>query len=248
MISSEPHPRGKVRYLEIDVFRGIALLMVVFFNLIYDLNLYQVTAIDLYQNPFGRVYIASGVFLFLGVSGGCLFLDYGRQIRWGHFWNRILRISLAALVVTVSTYLFNPKYFVYLGILHFIVLASFLALPFLRFRTFNLFLAVALLAFGYIGDLNAPTHYVPYLAWLGFGSNAAPTFDIFPLIPYFGDVLLGIFLTSQALREGKDYLFIKLNPSRPSNQFLSFLGRHTLIIYLVQRPIDIGLLQLFTHR
>lgn len=228
------------RYSELDVFRGVAIMMMVVFHLLYDLNYFHLMKVGLFSDPFWIVYRAALVFLFFGVSGACLVLMHGDGVRWGAFWARFLKIAGAALLVTVSTYLFKPKFAIWFGVLHLLAVSSLLAIPFLTRPRLGMALAVLLLAFGYMADLNEGRHYLPYLSWIGFGSDKLRTYDLFPIIPYFGYVLLGSSLAVKALGEGKSYLFASLNQAAPWNRFLSALGSRSLVIYLVHRPLSFG--------
>lgn len=244
MIAAVRETAPRARLLELDVFRGVAILMMIVFHFLYDLHFYQLAKFRLFSNPFWLVYRETLVFLFLGVVGVCLFLEHRNGIRWRPYWRRFLRITAGAALVTVTTYLYDPKRVVLFGVLQLILVSSLLALPFLRRKSLCLTFALFLLAFGHIGDLNESRHYVPYLTWIGFGALRVRAFEIFPFIPYFGYVLLGIYLASFVFKNGQNYLFVRLNSESRRNFFLSFLGRHSLLIYLAHRPISLGIVYL----
>ena len=65
--------------------------------------------------------------------------------------------------------------------------------------------------------------------------------DYRPLLPWFGVVLLGVFAGNLFYGTGKRTAGLAGRmppPARP----LTFLGRHSLFIYLVHQPILVGLL------
>ncbi len=237
------------RYLELDLFRGLAILMMVLFHILFDLNMYGVTHLPLFSHPFWMVYRETISFLFLGLVGFCLYLEHQNGIRWKAFGRRTLRIAVGAFLVSIGTYIFDPHHFIYFGILHFIVAGSLVALAFLHKPRLSLILGIYILAFGYIGHINDPRHSLPYLGWVGFGTSAMQTLECFPFIPFFGYVLMGLALAAQTLSRNKDYLFVKIPPQGDQSwlRFLSFLGKHPLAIYLVHQPILIGIIHLATH-
>lgn len=233
------------RFPLLDILRGVAIVMMVIFHLFYDLNMYKFIRVRLFTNPLWLVYREFLVFLFLGVSGVCLYLVHAQGIRWRRFGKRFLIICGAAAIVSITTYLYNPKNIVWFGILHLIAVASLTSLPFLKRPRLAFVLGLVLLAFGFIGDLNEKSHYIPYLTWLGFGSLRIRTFDSFPMIPYWGYLLIGIFLGAECISKGQGWLFTPIRPESGPNRILSFLGRHSLLVYLVHHPILIGILELF---
>ena len=80
----------------------------------------------------------------------------------------------------------------------------------------------------------------PWLMWLGLKFNNFNTLDYFPLLPWFGVILLGIYFGKLLYPKGKRRFNINLE-----NKYLSFLGRHSLIIYLLHQPILILVINLF---
>jgi uncharacterized membrane protein len=129
------------------------------------------------------------------------------------------------------------------GILHLIGLSIILAYPFLRLRYANLLLGLSLIATGayvqaqdfvaggVVGVLLAPLGVVPEGLFMP---------DYRPLLPWFGVVILGVFFGNAAY-----LLWRKKSPPSPTPRAaapLAFLGRHTLLIYLVHQPILIATL------
>lgn len=234
-----------MRYVELDIFRGVAVLMMIVFHLLYDLNFQNLTHIPLFQNPFWLVYRETILFLFLGLSGGCLYLVHREQIHWPLFRKRMLRLLIVALLVTVGSFIYARQNAVYFGILHCIAATSLISLALLRHPSQTLLLGILLLAVGFIGDLNERQNYVSYLAWLGPGSLNIRSFDLVPLIPYLGYSLVGVFMMSRVIHTKRDYLFVRLRPEARHNRVLAFLGKHSLFVYLIHQPILVGMIHIF---
>src|SRR5437773_267356 len=119
------------RYLELDLFRGIAIVMMVIFHLLYDLNQHRFVQVDLFGSSFWIIFRHIILFLFIGVSGACVYLINRQQIRWKRVLIWTAKILVAAAIVTVATYYYDPNRVVLFGILHFLATANLLALLFI---------------------------------------------------------------------------------------------------------------------
>ena len=84
----------------------------------------------------------------------------------------------------------------------------------------------------------------PWLLWLGLPPVAYATFDYFPLLPWFGLILLGVWLGGLLYAGGRrGFPLPDLGGALPV-RLLDFLGRHSLLIYLIHQPILMGALGL----
>ncbi|MCX6667386.1 MAG: heparan-alpha-glucosaminide N-acetyltransferase [Euryarchaeota archaeon] len=239
------------RFWEIDLLRGIAILMMIIFHLFYDLNYFNVYKVELYSG-FSLIFvylIGTMFFLLVGIS---LTLSYSRtknnltkknlQLK---YLTRGFGIFGLGLLVTLATWIYlGGKGFVVFGVLHCIGLSIIFAYPFLRFRYQNLVLGIALISAGII--LKNLTFDFNWLLWLGFTPSNFYTVDYFPLLPWFGVVLIGIFIGNSLYQNNVRKFKLKDRSQFIVVRFTCFLGRHSLIIYLVHQPILIGLLYLFS--
>lgn len=236
------------RFWEIDFLRGIAIIMMIIFHTIFDLNYFGAHNFDVYSGFWWAfVRITATIFIFLvGVS---LTLSYSRAIKNKKGKDLLLKylyrgtkIFSWGLIITLITWVFFRQEFIIFGILHFIGLAIILAYFFLRFRLLNLFLGVAFIIIGiYLANLTVD---FPWLIWLGFMPQNFYTFDYFPILPWFGLVLIGLFFGNLFYPEGKRRIKIR-EIKNPVTDLFCFLGRHSLFIYLIHQPILIALLYIF---
>ena len=74
------------------------------------------------------------------------------------------------------------------------------------------------------------------------------TEDYVPLLPWFGAVLIGMFLTRRAEARGWFEKYSEVEFRNPIAKRLVFAGRHSLIIYMLHQPIFIGLISLISGR
>jgi uncharacterized membrane protein len=240
------------RLWEIDTIRGIAVVLMIFYHLVFDL--YFFGAIEgvfptLPWQIFARA-IGSTFILLLGLS---LTLRHNRLRAelggWALFQRYLLRgLKLLALgmVITAVTYVtVGSRRLVVFGILHLLGMSTILAYPFLRSRWACLvggFLVIT--AGAYLTSIEIPS---PWLLWLGVDQFAYYPVDWYPIFPWSGVALIGAFLGFSLYPDGVRCFELPRAAQRAWSatvpvRGLSFLGRHSLVIYLVHQPILMGLL------
>jgi uncharacterized membrane protein len=85
---------------------------------------------------------------------------------------------------------------------------------------------------------------LPWLFWLGFEPANHVYVDYFPLLPWFGVVLLGIFAGYTLYgRSGRRFGLPDLSAWQPV-EILQGLGAHSLKIYLIHQPVLFAILLL----
>ena len=221
----------KKRIWELDALRGLCILGMLAFHLLYDITeLYSLTT---WRLPFWLTAIADmGGGIFLLLSGLCVTLG-------SHPLKRGAVVFACGIVCTLVTWLTNSLT-IWFGILHCLGLCMLLWPLFRKLPVWLLgVIGTAILALGwYIHRFDVVTQlrwlYPLGLTYPGFSSG-----DYFPLIPCLGWFLLGAVLGRTLYREK-----ISLIPGRAP--FLELCGRHSLIIYLMHQPLFIGLLMLLT--
>ncbi|MCC6629619.1 MAG: DUF1624 domain-containing protein [Chloroflexi bacterium] len=238
--------RAGSRYWEIDAARGVAIVMMVIYHLVWDLVSYDIApSIDLY-GPLWQTFQRATASLFLLLVGVSLQVRAERlrargQVR--QIWSRQLRRALmvfgAGLLVTAVTFFAVPEGVVVFGILHLIGVSMVLAYPFMALGMWNALPGLALLAAG--GPIANTLVDTPWLVWLGLRYPGFATVDYFPLIPWFGVVLLGLALGNVAYAGGRRLPLPDLADTPPV-RLLSWLGRHALPIYLIHQPLLVALL------
>ena len=129
------------------------------------------------------------------------------------------------------------------GILHCIGVCTILSLPFLKYTWQNLFLGTIVIIFGLY--LRLFTFDFSWLLPLGFLPQKYFTIDYFPLLPWFGAVLIGIALGHILYPEGQRRIHLPDYSSVGINQKICFMGRHSLHIYFIHQPILISIIFLF---
>lgn len=229
------------RFWEIDFVRGVALVMMIFFHILFDI--YYIKGFRLIKNNlFWLLFPRLTASIFIVVSGVCLSIIYQRDREkranlFLKYLKRGLKIFSIGIMITIATFLFIRKDFIIFGILHFLGLSSIMIYPFLRFKEANLILGPSFIFIGLF--LSQYSFNFPHLLFLGFAPNNFSTLDYFPIFPWFGLILIGIFLGSLLYKDGKRCFKIMDISSIKLVKLLCILGRNSLKIYLAHQPIII---------
>jgi uncharacterized membrane protein len=206
----------------IDAIRGLTIILMIFFHFSFDLYNFGFLKIDILHAPFWYALPRVIVFLFLFAAGMSLTLAHHDKIHWIPFWRRFVKISAFALLISLVTYLLFPETWIYFGTLHAIALISLLTLPFLKWPMSSLIIALALFIPSIFFNMNIPWIALPHESW-----------DYIAPFPWVGASLLGVFAAHKNLH----------NLGLPNNalaRFLNFLGKKSLLIYLVHQPLLFG--------
>ena len=238
------HPHTKVppppRYPWVDAVRGTAIALMIAYHFCFDLVYFGVLSIDFNHSLFWLGLRSLIVSLFLGVMGMSLMLAARHGLRWRPYLRRLALLLASAGLVSLGSYLLFPASMIFFGVLHFIVVASVLALPLVRFYWINLVAGASLIAFGLIYQHDYFNQ--PWLQWVGLMTYKPVTEDYVPLLPWFGVVLIGVFSGKAIYGRGPIPAFARWRPARPPGEILNWAGRHSLMIYLLHQPVLLVLL------
>ena len=237
---------SRQRYWEIDTLRGVAIIMMVIFHLMWDLVSFDITPDVVLYAGFWKYFQRTTAITFLLLVGISLTVSYrrakaqqpGAALFPKFFW-RGLRIFGIGMGFTLIAWATGFGY-VHFGILHLIGTAIILAYPLLGYRWLNFILWLILFVLG--GAIRYI--YLPHnwLDWLGFHTRLYAPLDYFPLIPWFGVVLLGLAIGNTVYRpEGRLIPLPDLSAWLPV-RLLQWLGKHSLIIYVIHQPLLLAIL------
>jgi len=237
------------RYWEIDLLRGLAIVAMIAYHIFYDLNFFRAYYFDLnstifkfFLYPIGTTFLfLVGISLTLSYNKAKESLSQSQLIK--KFVFRGFKIFSLGLVISLVTFLFLDEGFIIFGVLHCIGISIILSTFFIRYQLLNLFLGFSFLVIGIF--LQTMTFNFSWLLWLGFTPSNFYTVDYFPLLPWFGVILIGIFFGNLLYPDYKRKFKIKDFSYLKPVKMLCFLGKNSLIIYFLHQPIIIGLIQIF---
>lgn len=225
--------KSGTRIWELDFLRGIALMMMVYFHFIYDLR-------ELYDYP---VNYTNGLNFYIGRVSAILFMLLSGISSSFSKSNakRGLKVLGAAMLITISTHLYDLEYGIKFGILHFLGVSMLLAPIFIKLNKYVLIWLGAgiLLLGGFVSKINTS---VNYLFPLGITDSSFASSDYYPLVPWFGVFLIGLALGKFLYKDKRSVFSFDLNDNG-----INMAGRYTLLIYLFHQPLIIIILTLLQY-
>lgn len=224
----------------VDVLRGSAIAMMFIYHFCYDLSYYGLADFDFYQDSDWinfRIVIVSSFLCIVGIS---LHLATRHGLNRRHFLHRLAWLLGYAALVSLSSYLMFAERWIFFGILHFIALASIIGLLFSRYYWFNLIAGIVIIYFGLHFEHPAFDH--PMLQWFGLVTRLPGTEDYVQFIPWFGVVLLGMFLGKLIFDRRPVQKLIQWQSPHALGRWLALAGRHSLHIYILHQPLFLTLL------
>lgn len=223
------------RFWAIDALRGIAVVGMVVFHFFFILDFFDVISQPM-RSGWWLILARFVEFIFLGLLGVSLALSQKSNLEQLFRGLKILGLSL---IITLVTYIFIPEQFVIFGILHLMGVSIILLAP-LRKKPY------LALAFGIIVMLLSKsiaaqkTTFMPfYIVGLHPPMNVNPV-DYFPIFPWISVVLIGLFAGHFLMKKKPSHQITQPQYSQP----LTFLGRRSLLIYLIHIPLIIAILML----
>lgn len=238
-------PRRRFEWL--DTLKGILLIAMASYHTMWDLADAGYLDAAFPSTGWPRLYARAIASSFLFISGFSLVLAHGHGIRWKSFGKRLAVIAAAAALVTVASYFVIPQGLIFFGILHEIAVASLFGLLFLRLAwPITVFAAAIIIAVpNYVSpsDMFSP----PWLWWVGLSAHTHNSFDYVPVLPWLGAFLLGVaFGKIGTIQDSLRQNARGIRPSKSWTAPIAFLGRHSLVFYLVHQPVLISILYVFS--
>ena len=222
------------RYIEVDLVRGFALLLMVAFHFSYDLNHFGYINIEIRHGLDWRYFRYFILTLFIMTVGISLVLANATKINYQKVSQRALKLLVASSIITVASYFMNPSMWIYFGVIHFILVGSLVGLLFVKKPYLSLAVGVVIIILYNLGFANMHWLHNVLQEPLHLPRH---TEDLVQFVPWFGVLLIGIFIGE------KKWYALGLK-SNPFFEGLAFLGQHALIIYLVHQPILFGIFEL----
>lgn len=249
----------KQRYEYLDVIRGITLLSMIFYHGVWDLVYIADYSWEWFDSGFAYIWQQSICWTFILLSGFCWSMGRSRL-------RRGLIIFGAGLLVSAATIFFLPQQMVLFGVLTMLGSSMLIMIPLNKLlsampATGGLVFSIVLfvltrnvnrgsLGFEGLSILALPESWYDkgyLMTFVGFMDKDFCSTDYFSIIPWFFLFTSGYFLfrlinnkglLEKSFRTGFAKIPAFLTP-------LSFMGRHSLFIYLIHQPTIYVLITLF---
>jgi uncharacterized membrane protein len=230
-----------MRYKLIDTLRGLACLGM----LVYHFEFVRYFLVDDVNSwlfsEYGLMLGQAVRFTFLGLVGVSTYIIYSRSKNDRRAFiskqvKRFKQVGLAALLITVVSYILVPKGVVWLGILHLIAIALIVLTVTAKLgNKFNLLVGVVIVFFARQILYALAYSGLPEVLQIVVGNPGYNFFslDYFPIVPWLGVCMIGYGL-APAILKVLDYL--------PEHEIpvVNTLGKKALAFYLLHWPFIIG--------
>lgn len=204
----------------LDALRGLAVVWMVIFHFSYDMMLLGMVKWD-FSTGFWWSFPRVIAFTFLFCVGASLNLAHTPKVNWVAMRTRTLKLAAGALAVSLGTFFVFPSHGVFFGTLHCILVGSLFGALVVNQRLLALGLMLAIMIGQYALGYD--------IQWVS-SVIQRPSMDFIPIYPWFWTVLAGIIFGPYLSR-------IPLLRDMNSPPPLTFLGRHSLKIYLLHQPL-----------
>lgn len=226
------------RYLIIDLIRGVAVINMVLYHLLYDLvYMFGVNV------PF---FSMSSYYTYLWQQGICMtfIVVAGISLNFNSKkLNHILKLALVAISITGATYVFMRDFVIYFGIIHFLALGIFIIYLLEKWlKRLNSLIGsglILMIFYIYRSDFFKNSRFfqeiysilspLPLSFVLGFPNSDFYSADYFPLIPWIFMLIFGYYL-------GKMVKFESISNIRSENIFV-LIGQNSLVIYILHQVV-----------
>ena len=235
------------RFSEIDAIRGLAVLAMIIYHVLFDLSTLNLLEIRI-GTPILEITADVTAATFFTVVGVSLYISYYRS---RSRYEGILKLSRKYLIraakllamggiITGITFFLYPELVVIFGALQFIAVAIFLGYLGLELTyswkkstRITFLILVSAIIFVLSGRVRAVRVDYPFLLWLGVIPSGFQSLDYFPLFPWLGYVIGGLALGDLLYPGGKR----KLEFYSFGNEPAEFFGRHALVLYFLHQPL-----------
>jgi len=218
---------GNRRIWEIDFLRAIAIILMVIFHIVYDLNEFVGLDID----------YLSGFWYWEGKTSALMFI-FLAGISSGFSKNTVkrgIKILIFAMLITLVTYIFFREQYIRFGILH-LLGTSMVLFPLLK-KMNNILLFISAV-FIVLTAISIKSILVDTSLLLPFGVmyRGFVTLDYYPISPYLSVFILGILAYKMYYYKGQSIFKFHYK-----NEYLSMISKSSLAIYLIHQPVLVGM-------
>lgn len=234
------------RYLYLDSLRGLTLVSMILYHTIWDLVYIAGVGLDWFRTDAAYIWQQSICWTFILLAGFCWSLGR-RKIKRGCI------VFAAGALITLVTWIFVPAQRISFGVLTLLGTCMLLMIPLEKgmrkipemagfLLSVFLFLLTKNINNGYLGIGKMNLAALPdawydggvVMTFLGFTDKNFYSTDYFSLLPWMFLFLAGYFLYRMALSRGA---LDRAGFNRLGNKPLAYLGRHSLLIYMLHQPV-----------
>ncbi len=232
-----------MRYDKLDILRWIAISMMIVFHINYSLlNIFSNSFLN-FSEIFWSIFWSIWWLLFITISALSFLLSEKKH--WDKVNKKYLKYALIlwiiAIFITVFTYIFIREQIILFGILHFFSLSFLLIVFFRKLRYTNLLIWISIILIPIVFDITIDSKYL-FFTW--FIPHTFYSADFWPLIPYFWVFLTSYTISLYLYEKNILHKILSWEKKWFVYNFLKFMWKNSLVIYLIHVPIIVSLIYL----
>ena len=222
------------RIVWIDVIRGISIIAMITFHFAFDLMYFGFAEPDLIYQSDWKLFERMIAFSFLFIAGLSLSIKHGSSINWKSFLRRYGTTAICALLISTVTYILFNNNMIRFGILHAISVSGLISLLLLKLNSLSL-ASLAILVFLINLLIPQPVEGDYFWQWFIYTTETPNSLDYRPILPWIIPFIFG--MASYQLFKNWGLLEARNSIIHKEILFLSWLGKNSLIIYLIHQPV-----------
>jgi len=238
------------RFEEIDILRGVALILMLIYHFLFDLTYLELVNISL-DTTFWKLIARSSLIIFLLLVGIGISLKAQKETLYRKnkvnlfktFFSKGIIIFALALLISITTKLITGDLYVRFGVLHLIAVSLIIFFPLRHFKKINLLISSIIIILSLLS--SSITVQTSFFLSLGLTPVNFVSVDYVPFFPWSAVILIGIFLGNILYKNHSRQFSLFKICSHSLVKKLSCNGRQSLVIYLVHQPIIIVVLMIF---
>ena len=229
---------SKKRFVDIDFFKGIAILCMITFHYFYYPTQMGIPGYN-YNTPILRLIAKIAQVIFIVCSGMNLSISYENNkedmdIYYKKQKERIIKLYCYAFILSIVSYFLFYEKWIKFGILHFMAKMALLFYGLVHSDTILLIIGIIILL------LTTLKYYTPSLFYkipspiafiAGFYNSKYSSFDHFSIIPWSILYILGIFLGKLLYKH--PHQFLPKSIEKATKTSIIKIGKYSLEIYMI---------------
>jgi len=240
---------NRIRLL--DFLRAIAVIAMIFYHFVYDLGDFGYINLITVVNGYWKLFAQSIGCSFLFVSGLSFWVMASSGINWPKYLKRLAILIAAAIIISLATYQINSNTFIFFGILHLLAACSLFSiiiykLPIIVLIALGAGIVVLPDFYHTSSYYNAVLFESKFLSWSGLYAGKTGSVDFYAFMPWSAAFIFGLACSKVFIKPKRasslSPLSFKEEKIGPIISSILWIGRNSLLIYLIHQPLLIGLI------
>jgi len=227
----------KNRFIILDSWRGLAATAMLIYHFFAIFHFYEIFSVPYQASSSPAIFILESIGSFARISFILIFAISSQLTAQQNFRKksyRLAKLLTASIIISLFTIIFTSAYAIYLGIFHFLTIATIIIYICQYFKLPTSTILLTGILFYFLPSSNSQSTIATI-----WGTTAVNSLDYFPVKNWLIIVGIGLFSSNKLIELIKNNTFAqKLNPN-----LLSKLGSNTFGFYFLHIVILITLAQ-----